>query len=53
VKDGKEKYYAFSLNGTAVALSRALACIVETYQTAEGDVRVPKCLVPFMGREVL
>lgn len=53
VKDGKQKYYAFSLNGTAVALSRALACIVETYQTADGNIRVPPCLIPFMGREVL
>lgn len=53
VKDGKEKYYAYSLNGTAVALSRALACIVETYQTAEGDIRVPECLVKYMGREIL
>jgi seryl-tRNA synthetase len=48
VKDGKDKYYAYSLNGTAVAMSRALACIVETYQTAEGEIRVPDCLVKYM-----
>lgn len=53
IKNGKEKYYAYSLNGTAVAMSRALACIVETYQTAEGDIRVPDCLIPFVWREVL
>lgn len=53
VKDGKDKYYAYSLNGTAVAMSRALACIVETYQTAEGEIRVPDCLVKYMWREIL
>jgi seryl-tRNA synthetase len=41
------------LNGTATALWRALACIVETYQTAEGDIRVPDVLQPWMNREVI
>lgn len=53
VKDGKNKYYAHSLNGTAVALGRCLAAIVENYQTAEGDIRVPKVLQPFMGTDVI
>lgn len=53
VKDGAEKYYAFSLNGTAVALWRALACIVETYQTAEGDIVVPEVLRPWMTKETI
>jgi seryl-tRNA synthetase len=34
-------------------MSRALACIVETYQTAEGEIRVPDCLVKYMWREIL
>jgi len=40
--DGKE--FAHSLNGTAVALWRALAAIVENYQTADGDIMVPEVL---------
>ena len=46
-EDGK-KDFVYSLNGTAVALGRALACIVETYQTAEGDIEVPEVLRPWM-----
>jgi len=53
VKDGVDKYYAYSLNGTATALWRALACIVETYQTSEGDIRVPDVLKPWMSREII
>ncbi|MBP7848380.1 hypothetical protein KA013_04185 [Patescibacteria group bacterium] len=52
-KDGNEKGYVHSLNGTAVALGRALACIVETYQTAEGNIRIPEVLIPFFGKELI
>ena len=50
-KDGQDKEYVASLNGTAVALGRALACIVETYQTKEGDIEIPAVLQPYMGCE--
>jgi seryl-tRNA synthetase len=33
--DGDRREFVYSLNGTAVALGRALAAIVENYQTAE------------------
>ena len=49
--DENKKEYVYSLNGTACALWRALACIVEQYQTADGDVIVPEVLRPFMGCE--
>lgn len=49
VKDENKKTFAFSLNGTAVALGRALACIVEQYQTAEGDIVVPEVLRKWMN----
>lgn len=51
VKNGTEKYFAHSLNGTAVALWRALAAIVENYQTAEGDIRIPEVLQPLMNNK--
>ena len=47
--EGKE--FVYSLNGTACALWRALACIVEQYQTAEWDVIVPEVLRDYMGCE--
>lgn len=36
------------LNSTLCATSRAICCILETYQTESG-VKVPEVLVPFMG----
>lgn len=41
-------------DATAFALGRAMVAIIENYQTAEGDVRVPEVLRPYMGgRELL
>ena len=41
-----------TLNGSALALPRIVAAIIENNQTAEG-IRVPKCLVPYCGFEIL
>jgi seryl-tRNA synthetase len=42
-----------TLNGTLVALPRTIVAILENHQQADGSVRVPKALVPFLGgREV-
>lgn len=48
-KDGDRKDFAHSLNGTAAALGRCLAAIVETYQTKEGNIRIPDVLKKYMG----
>jgi seryl-tRNA synthetase len=37
------------LNGTAVAVSRALVAILENFQQKDGSVLVPKVLVPYCG----
>jgi seryl-tRNA synthetase len=43
-----------TLNGTLVAIPRAIVAILETHQQADGSVRVPKALQPYLrGREVL
>jgi len=43
-----------TLNGTLVAIPRAIVAILETHQQADGSVRLPKALQPYMqGREVL
>ncbi|QDZ18923.1 seryl--tRNA ligase [Chloropicon primus] len=43
----KEKVYVHMLNSTLSATERALCCLLENYQTADG-VRVPEVLQPFM-----
>ncbi len=46
--DGKTQY-VHMLNGTAVAVSRAMVAVLENNQTADGKVIIPKALVPYMG----
>jgi seryl-tRNA synthetase len=41
------------LNGTAIAVSRAIVAILENFQQADGTVRLPKALVPYCGFEVI
>jgi seryl-tRNA synthetase len=46
--------FAYTLNNTAVATPRILAALVENLQTADGQVRVPEVLRPYLGgRELL
>ena len=43
-----------TLNGTLVSIPRAIVAILETHQQADGSVRVPEALQPYLqGREVL
>jgi seryl-tRNA synthetase len=50
-KGEKGTHFVHTLNGTAVATSRAAIAILENYQQADGTVLVPKALQPFMGKE--
>ncbi|MFA6502952.1 MAG: serine--tRNA ligase [Candidatus Paceibacterota bacterium] len=45
--------YAHSLNNTALAMPRVLTQIVENYQQADGTVKVPDALVPYVGKSVI
>ena len=45
---GKTKYL-HTLNASGLATSRLIPAIVEQYQQADGSVKVPEVLVPFMG----
>jgi seryl-tRNA synthetase len=51
--DQKGTRFVHTLNGTAVALSRAIIVILENYQRADGLVDVPEVLRPFMGQDVI
>ena len=37
------------LNGTAIAVGRAMLAIMENYQNEDGSITVPEVLVPFCG----
>jgi seryl-tRNA synthetase len=38
-----------TLNGSGVAIGRALIAVVENYQDADGRIRIPNVLQPYMG----
>jgi len=42
-----------TLNGTALAISRALIALLEIYQQEDGSVQLPKTLIPYFGKERL
>jgi seryl-tRNA synthetase len=43
--------FVHTLNGTAVAVSRALVALLENYQQADGSVVVPEVLRPWVGQD--
>ncbi|RUS67243.1 Serine--tRNA ligase [Saezia sanguinis] len=47
-ENGKPQY-VHTLNGSGVAVGRALVAVLENYQNADGSVSVPKVLQPYMG----
>ncbi|MFN7732995.1 MAG: serine--tRNA ligase [Pirellula sp.] len=53
VKGEKGTHLAHTLNGTAIAISRAIIAVIENHQQADGSIRVPAALVPWMGKEVI
>jgi seryl-tRNA synthetase len=52
VADG-DNVLVHTLNGTGLAVQRAIIALVEQHQQPDGSVRVPERLVPYLGREVL
>ncbi len=52
-KDGKNQF-AHTLNGSGLAVGRTLVAILENYQQADGSIKVPEKLIPYMrGLEVI
>ena len=47
--DGKVAH-VHTLNGSGVAVGRALIAVMENYQQADGSIAVPPALAPWMGR---
>lgn len=49
----KGTQFVHTLNGTAIALSRALISIIENHQNSDGSVSIPSALQPFFGSDVM
>jgi seryl-tRNA synthetase len=52
-KGEKGTQLVHTLNGTAIAISRALIAILENHQRADKTIGVPKALQPWVGKEVI
>ncbi len=40
--------YAFTMNGSGLAIDRVMAAILENYQNNDGSITIPKVLIPYM-----
>lgn len=47
---GEKPRFVHTLNGSALAFSRIIACLLEHWQQADGSVRVPDALQRYLGR---
>lgn len=52
-REGGRPQLLHTLNGTAIAVSRALIALLENYQQEDGSVLLPKALIPYVGKERL
>ena len=50
-KGEKGTRFVHTLNGTAVALSRAIIAVLENHQQADGTILLPETLQPYMGKD--
>lgn len=48
-ESGAKPEYVHTLNGSGLAIGRTVAAILENYQQADGSVKIPEVLVPYMG----
>jgi seryl-tRNA synthetase len=50
-KEGKGPRFVHTLNGSGVAVGRALIAVLENYQNPDGSVTIPEVLRPYMNNE--
>ncbi|MBN9273036.1 MAG: serine--tRNA ligase, partial [Mesorhizobium sp.] len=48
-RDGKGNLFVHTLNGSGVAVGRALIAVMENYQDESGGITIPEALRPYMG----
>ena len=49
VEGDKQTRFCHTLNGSGIAVGRALIAVMENYQNADGSIRVPQALSSYMG----
>jgi seryl-tRNA synthetase len=52
-KGEKGTSFVHTLNGTALAISRALIAVLENNQQADGSISVPQALRPWVGKDAI
>lgn len=53
VRRNNESVYLHTLNGTVLALGRAMIAIYENYQNADGSITIPKVLHDLVGMDII
>lgn len=53
VREGNENIYVHTLNGTVLALGRAMIAIYENYQNEDGSITIPKVLQKWTETEII
>jgi seryl-tRNA synthetase len=48
-KESRDLQFVHTLNGSGLAVGRALIAVMENYQEKDGSIRVPEALLPYMG----
>ena len=48
-EDSKKTEFVHTLNGSGLAVGRALVAVMENYQNADGSITIPEVLLPYMG----
>jgi seryl-tRNA synthetase len=49
MRDGDQTRPLATLNGTLCAMPRVIVAILENHQQADGSIRLPQALRPFLG----
>ena len=49
----KGTQYVHTLNGSGLAIGRTMAAILENYQQADGTIKIPDVLQPYLNREII
>lgn len=48
-EQGKKPQLVHTLNGSGLAVGRTMVAILENYQQADGSIKIPEALLPYMG----
>jgi len=52
-KSGKNKGFVHTLNGSGLAVGRTMVALMENHQQADGSIRIPEALRPYMNGRTL